>query len=338
MGMTNLLVSVVIPCYNRGPLIRRAIDSALTAMSPGDEIILVDDASTDDTKDVLSQYGSRIRYWNVPHGGAGAARNFGVVQARNPLVAFLDDDDEWMPDKLQLQRGVMQARPEAVFCFSEFIVRDHLGHERGNNVPRLYRGPRPFEEVLGPGVPFSSMAPLPAGRPDFQVHVADYYEAMLDAPFVLTTTVVVRRDAVGDALRFAEDLPTHEDWVCYARVARAGPGAFLACATGVQHKHGGQRVTDLDDLRTSATTIAVLQRVWGADPEFMAHGAERVQKALAKQRRVRAGALVRQGRMREARDELRLAGSTSLLPRLMARLPAPVARGLTGLRDALRGR
>jgi len=336
--MADESVSVVITSYNRARLVRRAVESALAAMARGDEIVVVDDGSTDNTQKVLAQYGSRVRYFRIPHSGVGAARNYAVRQVRHPLVAFLDDDDEWMPDKLQLQRAVMHARAEALFCVSDFTVRDPLGHVREHNVPRLYRGPCRWEEVLGPGTAFSSIAPLPAGRADFEVHVAQLYTTMLEAPYVLTTTVIVRREAAGEALRFEEDLPTHEDWACYARLAKAGPAAYLACSTAYQNRHAGPRVTDADDYNSAAAHLAVLERIWGADEVFLERQGGRLRQALAKQHRVRAGWLLRQGRMREAREEFRLAGEQRLSRRILACLPGPLAHGLSGLWDMLRSK
>lgn len=333
--MADASVSVVITTYNRARLVRRAVESALAAIAQGDEIIVVDDGSADDTQQVLAQYGSRIRSFRIPHSGVGAARNYAVRQVRNPLVAFLDDDDEWMPDKLQLQRAVMHARPDALFCFSDFTVRDAVGHLREHNVTRLYRGPCRSEEVFGPGTAFSSIAPLPNGRTDFEVHVAQLYTSMLEAPYVLTTTVVVRREPAGEALRFAEDLSTHEDWLCYACLAKAGPAAYLACSTAYQNRHAGPRVTDADDYNTATAHIAVLERVWGADKTFLEREGGRLRQALAKQHRGRAGWLLRQGRMREAREELRMADERGLAHRMLAGLPGPLARGLFGFWDRL---
>ena len=117
----SLSVSIVIPTYNRAHLVSRAVNSALQQCAPGDEVIVVDDGSTDSTGIVLAEFGERIRYIRKENGGAGAARNRGIREARNPLVAFLDSDDEWMPGKIELQRQFMQARPDVLFCFSDFV-------------------------------------------------------------------------------------------------------------------------------------------------------------------------------------------------------------------------
>jgi len=81
-------VSVVIPTYNRANMVGRAVESVLAAISPGDEVIVVDDGSNDGTEGVLKTYAGRIRYVRTSNGGAGKARNRGIEEARHPLVAF----------------------------------------------------------------------------------------------------------------------------------------------------------------------------------------------------------------------------------------------------------
>lgn len=98
------LVSVIIPTYNRSGLVVKAIDSVLAQTYSYFEIIVVDDCSTDDTIAVLSKYGDRIRLVkNEVNSYVGFARNFGVSLARGEYVAFLDSDDSWLPNKLELQ-------------------------------------------------------------------------------------------------------------------------------------------------------------------------------------------------------------------------------------------
>ena len=100
-------VSVVIPTYNRAGLVQRAINSVLAAMSDGDELLVVDDGSTDDTLARLSSFGTSIRVIAQSNRGQAAARNVGLLAAKHDLVAFLDSDDEWTPDKLDLQRALV---------------------------------------------------------------------------------------------------------------------------------------------------------------------------------------------------------------------------------------
>jgi glycosyltransferase involved in cell wall biosynthesis len=119
-------VSVVIPAHDYGPYLAEAIDSALGQTLPPFEIIVVDDGSTDETPQVLAQYGERIRAFRTENGGAAAARNFGAAQARGAFVAFLDADDVWRAEKLELQIARCASDPSIGFvhCAVEFFGDD----------------------------------------------------------------------------------------------------------------------------------------------------------------------------------------------------------------------
>ena len=333
--MDDLAVSVVIPTYNRARLVVRAVASALAAVAKGDEVIVVDDGSTDGTEAALAPYRDRIHYLRTANQGAGTARNRGVREAHHPLIAFLDSDDEWMPDKLELQRTLMARRPDVLFSFSDFAVREDVdGSEHRFYLSRWHKDARSWGEILGPGTPFSTIGPLPAGRDDFPVHVGDLYPAMLNTCYVATFTVMVRRDA-GAALRFAEDLPLYEDWECFARLARAGRGAYLACETAWNHGHAGPRLIGADALTAASTCIAMLSRIWGADAPFLATSGEQYRRVLARQHLLRARALIKAGRTSEARQELQRAGGVPFAYHALAGLPGPVARGILTLGRAL---
>jgi glycosyltransferase involved in cell wall biosynthesis len=93
-------VSVVIPAYNAASVLPRAIESVLGQTSRPEEVIVVDDGSTDNTAQVATQYGPSITYIRQDNAGASAARNRGIAEATGEWIAFLDSDDEWLPPKL----------------------------------------------------------------------------------------------------------------------------------------------------------------------------------------------------------------------------------------------
>lgn len=333
--MASLDISVVIPTYNRSAIVTRAVASALAATRPGDEVIVVDDGSADDTAAHLLRFGDRIRYVPHRHVGPGAIRNVGIDAATCPLVAFLDSDDEWMRDKLDLQRAVMEGRPDVLFCFSDFAHRSRDGVETRRFLARWHRDQRSWNEILPLAVPFSSLAPLPAGRDDFQVHVGDLYATEMQGDYVCTSTVVVRRIEAGGALRFAEDLWRYQDWACFGRLARAGQAAYLDCETQWNCDHAGDRLTRCDQLYRWTARIEILQRVWGSDHAFLAVHGPQYRAVLADHRRRRARALIGLGRTPEAREELRLAGSASITERVLASLPGRAAQAMVKARELL---
>jgi glycosyltransferase involved in cell wall biosynthesis len=114
--MNELLVSVVIPAYNRAHSVRRSVDSVLRQTYRPLEVIVVDDGSTDGTADVLHSYDGRIKLIRQSNGGPSLARNTGVAHARGEIIAFLDSDDTWQPEKLERQVRLMQSGGSQVPC------------------------------------------------------------------------------------------------------------------------------------------------------------------------------------------------------------------------------
>jgi glycosyltransferase involved in cell wall biosynthesis len=100
------LVSIIIPTYNSEKYIREALESALNQTYRNIEIIVVDDGSTDNTKEVLKHYLDRIQYIYKKNAGPASARNVGIKHAKGEYIAFLDSDDMWLPEKIELQLGV----------------------------------------------------------------------------------------------------------------------------------------------------------------------------------------------------------------------------------------
>lgn len=130
-------ITAVVPTYNRGPLIARAIESMLGQTRPPDEIVIVDDGSSDDTAERLQVYGERIRYVRQDNAGGSAARNRGVEEASHPWVAFLDSDDHWRPEHLQRMEAAIVATSQGAGVY----FADTLGSSA--------EGGRPFWELAG---------------------------------------------------------------------------------------------------------------------------------------------------------------------------------------------
>jgi glycosyltransferase involved in cell wall biosynthesis len=120
-------VSTIIPAYNAGRTIADTVDSALAQRYEGNEVVVVDDGSTDSTAALLSRYGNRIRVVTQPNRGAAAARNAGVAQSNGKYLAFLDSDDIWLPGKLEAMISALERNPRASLAFSEYGFIDESG-------------------------------------------------------------------------------------------------------------------------------------------------------------------------------------------------------------------
>jgi glycosyltransferase involved in cell wall biosynthesis len=194
------LVSTVVPALNAARFITRAIDSALAQGIPESEIIVVDDGSTDDTCHIVESYRHRgvrlVRH--ARRSGAAAARNTGIAAARGEYVAFLDADDEWLPEKLSRQLAVIRLDPAMTFISCRANLLDETGHDTGD----IYRGAAPAEGARA-------------------------WRTLLAYPCVATPSVLVRREALRAVGGFNRWMPVAEDQDMWIRLALMGPAGHL---------------------------------------------------------------------------------------------------------------
>jgi glycosyltransferase involved in cell wall biosynthesis len=312
-------VSVVIPTHNRAHLIARAAHSALGAIGPEDEIIVIDDGSTDDTEGTLAAVRDQIRYVRIARSGAGKARNVGIECATKPLIAFLDSDDTWLPFKLTLQRAVMSQHPDLVFCCSDFSLRMPDG-DIASYLQKWWTPGTQTAQIFGRGSPFRSPVPLTNSATECQLHTCDLYKAIMHEGVVCLITLIYRRDRAPD-VRFPEDLPTYEDWEFSARLARCGLGAYLDCDTAINYGHDGPRLTDADRFICATTRLKVMPRLWGNDPAFLSQHKPDYLRVWSDQCLQAATWLTRNGRNSEARAYLREVSDVPLTTCLLATLP-----------------
>ena len=134
-------ISAVIPAYNCELYIARAIESVLSQTCSVDEIIIIDDGSADNTAEVVKRYGETIHYIHQQNAGASAARNTGIQSATGNWIAFLDADDEWIPERVQLQVQLLERNPELAWVSGNYIrclcdeniARPHLAESAARN-------------------------------------------------------------------------------------------------------------------------------------------------------------------------------------------------------------
>ena len=334
-GIEQTPVSIVIPTYNREIFLPRALRSVISQCLTEDELIVVDDGSTDGTQNAVEPFRDRVVYIKVKNGGAGKARNIGVQLAKNPLVAFLDSDDEWMPSKLTLQRALMTARPDIVFSFSDIGVRFHWGTDIRFFVRHRYEDRDIGKRILGEGMPFSTLAPLPDGVPDFLVHIGDLFHAEMANSHVATSTMVVRRDRAKDGLYFAEDLPTYEDWECFGRLSKMGLAAYLDFETAWLHRHEAPQLTKADESTAVSSRLILLLRVWGQDANYLSeHGVE-FEKVVNEQRMILIRKLLKASNTHEAQKKILRTKSVPVSYRILARMPPFVIQALLSAKKVL---
>jgi hypothetical protein len=332
----NDSVSIVIPTYNREKVIARSINSILPQMGPDDELIVVDDGSTDNTESVVSNIDTSIVYIRQPNGGAGAARNRGAAASTKDLVAFADSDDEWMSHSLALRRKFMTDHPDVLFCFTDFagLLSDGTESHRciGNWVRATGNG-RLLPEIHG------YTEHIAHGDENIGVTIGDFYRDFIIGAYVNINTLLVRRKQAGDALHNADDVSNYEDWECGSLLSQAGTGAYLDCETCWQHGHR-------DDFRISqvlsqvpeatANRLKIMARIWGQDEEFLAENGSLYQSILDDQYRAQCDWWIRHLDTQQARIALSRMRNPSLTLKLQSSIPIPVLRLLRWMKRALK--
>jgi glycosyltransferase involved in cell wall biosynthesis len=151
-------VSVIIAVYNRADTVARAINSALAQNYPGPvEIVVADDGSTDGTRAVLERYGAQITIHRLPHRGVAAARNAAARASQGELLAFLDSDDYWMPEKLTRTVTPLIKDPTCVLAYHDGFESDPSGAVvRRSMYPDDHRDTPSLENLISavwPGLP-----------------------------------------------------------------------------------------------------------------------------------------------------------------------------------------
>lgn len=225
------LISVIIPTYNRAPLVKEAVDSVMAQTFKEWELVVVDDGSTDGTGALLEPYGLRLRYIWSGHRGVSAARNLGIRVTSGEWVAFLDSDDLWLPKKLERQMEILRRDPETALCYTDEIwIR---------NGRRVNPGKR------------------------HKKHSGWVFERCLPLCLISPSSAVIRREVLREVGGFDEGLPACEDYDLWLRITLRHPVIFLEEKLIVKRGgHPGQLSTThwgLDRFRVAALTKLLQQ-------------------------------------------------------------------------------
>ena len=296
-------VSVVIPAYNRARRLPAAIDSVLRQGVADVEVIVVDDGSQDDTRAVVARYGDRVRYIHQSNAGVGSARNTGLRHATGEFIAFLDSDDRWLDFKLSLQLALFAARPDVGLIFSDFVIERADGRLQIRGAERWAGRPLDFPEMTRICLP--TPAGAEAGTPEVECWVGPMYGQLLSELPILTSSVIVRRQALDDSTWFAERIALFEDWEFFARVARRWHLGYVAIGTTVNVGHlDPGRVSRCSTLDRAASYQSLVERVWLRDDEFIRSKGELVRIANGRALLAIAREALLANRIDTARDAL----------------------------------
>lgn len=224
-------VSVVIPSYNRAHTLARALDSVFAQTRPADEVIVIDDGSTDGTAQLIHRHYAAVIYLKQENRGVSAARNLGIEQASGEWIALLDSDDEWLPHKLATQLDLLAQRPD-----HPLIHSDEIWIRNGVRIKPMKKHAKAGGWIFQRCLPLCAISPSAA---------------------------MIHRGLFTEIGLFDETLPACEDYDLWLRITAHHP--VLYCDAALIIKHGGhegqlsQRHWGMDRFRIRALVKSLEQ-------------------------------------------------------------------------------
>lgn len=245
-GLKNMhdpTISVVIPTYNRARFLPAAVASVRAQTYPCDEILIVDDGSTDDTTEVVAAMGAGVRLIRQANAGPAAARNRGIQEAKGELVAFLDTDDRWLPGKLAAQVELFRSEPNLGLACADMAIEDDSG-VRLVDSNFVKRGLQQHFDALG-------------GRP-----IPNAPRRLLELNFINTSTAVARRQTLLGLGGFDTRLRYGEDLELWLRIAARHPIACVASVLEVRVEHDSNVTRSIEPMLLGYVKMAETIREW----------------------------------------------------------------------------
>jgi glycosyltransferase involved in cell wall biosynthesis len=218
-------VSVIVPTYNRAYILRDALKSALDQGHRQIEVVVVDDGSTDDTREVVEGLpDDRLRY--ISHGcnrGCSAAYNTGISAASGDLIAFLDSDDVWKTEYLERQVSFLLRHPEASAVFSDTEIRDEMA-----NIPSLIGVMSVFRRAL-------QKYPV---APEYVLTKREMFMCLLEEVPIKPSALVIKKRVFDDVGEFDEGWPSGTDWDLFLRCAASVQFGYVDAPLVLQRRTG----------------------------------------------------------------------------------------------------
>lgn len=210
--MAEIDLSIIIPTYNRLPLLKEALDSFIGLLDCSYEVIIVDDGSTDETWQHLQTLRSPIRVFRQENAGSNAARNLGLEKAQGEYLRFLDSDDLLIPSNTIEQVQYLKAHPEVDVCYSDKIIWYESLNEKRH-------------------------------QPNYQITAP--IDGLLSNHWGLHTASFAVKSVLAKLVKWSEHVQRHQEKDFVLRLAISGAKfAYLPGAAGIYRKHSGSKMTD----------------------------------------------------------------------------------------------
>ncbi len=194
-GKNIPLVSVIIPTFNRATWLSGAINSVLDQTFKNYELLVIDDGSNDNTREIVASFEGHVRYLFQSNSGPSAARNTGIKETKAELLAFLDSDDRWLKNKLQVQVDLMMNNPNTKICYTDEIWIRHGKRVNPKKIHQKYSG--------------------------------WIYKKCLPLCIISPSSVMIHKEVFDKVGFFDESLFVCEDYELWLRISRYYPITFI---------------------------------------------------------------------------------------------------------------
>ena len=269
------LVSVIIPTYNRAAVLDRSIRSVLGQTFRDFELIVVDDGSTDNTADVLDGFAGKLSAVSQANHGVSSARNLGIVKSSGALVAFLDSDDEWAPDKLARQVARHTDHHEDFACHT-----DEVWFRNGKEVVQ------------------KNIHRKQGGR---------FFERALERCLISPSSVMISRRLLDRTGWFDENLPAAEDYDLWLRITAFYEVEFVPEPLVLKYGDAPDQLSRMTPAIDRFRIRAILKIL--SMPELRQDYRDAAVRELTRKCRVVASGCLKRAKTQEAETYLELAGS-----------------------------
>ena len=230
MNEDKPLISVIMPTYNHAIFIREAIESVLNQTYSNLELIIIDNYSKDNTEQIVSSFtDSRIKYFKFAnHGIIAASRNFGIDNSQGEYLTFIDSDDIWLPNKLNIQLEYLRDNPDVSLACCSLIIK---------SINRRYSN-----KIIAT---------------KSKIHTGYIYNQLLNFNFIPCASVMVKASTLNDTGCFDEkpEFITAEDWDLWLRIARENKITFIPKVLGIYRMHSTNLFLEGKRLERSLSVI-----------------------------------------------------------------------------------
>ncbi len=312
------MVSVIIPTYNRAHYLAEAIDSVLEQTYRNIEVIVVDDGSTDETREKLKAYKDKIKYIYVDNGGPAHARNVGMRMAKGKYIAFLDSDDSYYPYKIEIQAKLLDTHHDVAMVCSELSAINDNEVLDEFHLKKYHRSAYTGSEATYENIYSKSFSISSAGLNlkkwgDRKIYMGKVFDRYYDELILATNTVMFRKSLLESVGLQLEAYRVFEDYEFVLRIVKACQVAFIDVPTYKLRYHNAQSSTTGDKpngaeiLITKYTNLIEIAEKHGLnDADYYSRNKVVVEKKLGRLNRALALTLIKTSRnTMRARKHLR---------------------------------